>query len=177
MLLGKIHGPQRTGPEKSYLRNGSPVFITWVKSRTLGTVECRDRLKPSEGRGLRVMWTYRIGQDLFSTSRSCRGNHRRRRGEEGDCSPAGVAMESEGEEERGRVKWKVPDSHTVAAHWPNTLKEIISRVRTMLSTFRARIFIEEFSVPGPFGPLRRGWVFVLLSQGVIYIELPAPGHG
>jgi hypothetical protein len=99
MLLGKIHRPQRTGPEKSYLRNGSPVFITWVKSRTLGTVECRDRLKPSEGRGLRVMWTYRIGQDLFSAGRSCHSNQRGKR--------------------EGRVKWKVPDHHAVAAYQPN----------------------------------------------------------
>jgi hypothetical protein len=27
-------------------------------------MECQDRLKPIKGRGLRVMWTYQIGQNL-----------------------------------------------------------------------------------------------------------------
>jgi hypothetical protein len=84
MLSGKVHCPQRTGLEKSRPRDGSPVFITWVKSGASGTMECWDRLKPSEGRGLRVMWTYRIGWDLFSNGGSCRGNHRWRRREEGE---------------------------------------------------------------------------------------------
>jgi hypothetical protein len=95
-LLGEVHHPQRTGLEKLHPRNGSLVFITWVKSRASGTVECQDRLKPSEGRGLRVMWTYRIGQDLFSAGGSCCGKHRRRRGEEGDCLAAGVAVATRG---------------------------------------------------------------------------------
>jgi hypothetical protein len=32
-LLGEGHRPLRTGPEKSHPRNGSLVFIIWVKSR------------------------------------------------------------------------------------------------------------------------------------------------
>jgi hypothetical protein len=32
-LSGEDHRPQRTGQEKSCLRNGSPVFMIWVKSR------------------------------------------------------------------------------------------------------------------------------------------------
>jgi hypothetical protein len=100
-LSDEVHHPQRTGLEKLCPRNGSPVFITWVKSRASGTVECRDRLKPSEGRGLRVMWTYRIGRDLFSTSGSCHGNHRGRR-REGDCPPVGVASRSCHGNQRGK---------------------------------------------------------------------------
>jgi hypothetical protein len=33
-LSGEVHCPQRTGPEKSWPRNGSPVFIIWMKSRS-----------------------------------------------------------------------------------------------------------------------------------------------
>jgi hypothetical protein len=32
VLSGKVHCPQRIGPEKVRPRNGSPVFIAWVKS-------------------------------------------------------------------------------------------------------------------------------------------------
>jgi hypothetical protein len=32
-LLGEVHRPQRAGLEKLRPRNGSPVFIAWVKSR------------------------------------------------------------------------------------------------------------------------------------------------
>jgi hypothetical protein len=32
-LLGEVHHPQRAGLEKLRPRNGSPVFIAWVKSR------------------------------------------------------------------------------------------------------------------------------------------------
>jgi hypothetical protein len=32
-LSGEVHHPQRAGPEKSRGRNGSPVFISWVKLR------------------------------------------------------------------------------------------------------------------------------------------------
>jgi hypothetical protein len=32
-LSGEVHCPQRAGLEKSHPRNGSPVFIIWVKSR------------------------------------------------------------------------------------------------------------------------------------------------
>jgi hypothetical protein len=79
-------------------------------------MECQDRLKPSEGRGLRVTWTYRIGQDLFSSGNIGGGGERRM------IAPhtlAGVAMVTRGGRGRGRVKWKVPDHHVVAAHWPN----------------------------------------------------------
>jgi hypothetical protein len=33
VLSGKVHHPQRTGPEKSHWRNCSPVFKIWVKSQ------------------------------------------------------------------------------------------------------------------------------------------------
>jgi hypothetical protein len=46
------------------------------------------------------MWTYRIGRGLFSASGSCRGNHRRRRGEEGDCPLGGVAVATRGGTEK-----------------------------------------------------------------------------
>jgi hypothetical protein len=32
-LSGEVHRPQRAGLEKLRPRNGSPVFIAWVKSR------------------------------------------------------------------------------------------------------------------------------------------------
>jgi hypothetical protein len=31
-------------------------------------------------------------------------------------------MVTRGGRGRGRVKWKVPDHHVVAAHWPNNIK-------------------------------------------------------
>jgi hypothetical protein len=95
-----------------------------VKSRASGIVECQDRLKPSEVGELRVMWTYRIGWDLLPTSRSCHGNQRGKRKEEGEVespwSPCmGVAVATIGGGGKRRVKWKVPGRHAVAAHWPN----------------------------------------------------------
>jgi hypothetical protein len=36
--------------------------------------------------------------------------------------PAGIAMVTRGG--RGRVKWKVPDRHVVAALWPNNSTKI-----------------------------------------------------
>jgi hypothetical protein len=54
-----------------------------VKSRALGIVGHRDRVK-SSGEELRVMWTYRKGPDLFPTVRNCHGNQRRKRKEKGE---------------------------------------------------------------------------------------------
>jgi hypothetical protein len=54
--------------------------------------------------GLRVMWTYRIVRNLLPASGSCRGNHRGRSKEEGDCPLARVARGNCHGNQRGKRK-------------------------------------------------------------------------
>jgi hypothetical protein len=50
------------------------------------------------------MWTYRIVRNLLPASGSCRGNHRGRRKEEGDCPLARVARGNCHGNQRGKRK-------------------------------------------------------------------------